>query len=197
MVTHGYRRAIHRPDGVGGRWGRFLGVGLLALMGIAASGCAGAPRAPLPTVAAVDLERYMGLWYEAALIPNRFQALCAADTQARYALEGERVRVENRCRQENGEVITARGTAETVPGSGNAKLRVSFFGPFTGDYWILALDPDYRWALVGVENRRYAWILGRSPQLAEETVEQLLARAEQLGFDRAAFRRTRHARPID
>jgi apolipoprotein D and lipocalin family protein len=171
----------------------------LLLLGacLAAGGCASAPPAPLPTVAAVDLSRYMGVWYEAALIPNSFQAVCAGDTQARYELEGERVRVLNRCRTAAGEVTAARGVAEAVPGSGNAKLKVSFFRPFYGDYWILALDPAYQWVLVGVESRRYAWILARRPQIEEATLAALLDRAAELGFDRAAFRRTPHSRPIE
>lgn len=197
-----HRRAGRRKTGLhigcSGRPGPLRGALLVAVIGaVALLGCAGAPRPPLPTVAAVDLERYMGVWYEAALIPNSFQAVCASDTQARYTLEGGRVWVENRCRTETGEVVSARGVAEAVPGSGNAKLRVSFFRPFYGDYWILDLDPDYRAALVGVESRAYAWILARSPQLDAEAFERLLARAEALGFDRALFRRTRHLSPIE
>jgi apolipoprotein D and lipocalin family protein len=176
---------------------RIMGFCLLALIGIIVCGCAGAPRRPLPTVDAVDLGRYMGAWYEVALLPNNFQAACAGDTQARYELEGELVRVLNRCRAETGEVIAARGVAKTVPGSGNAKLRVSFFRPFYGDYWVLAIDPGYRWVLVGVESRKYAWILSRRPDLDETTIEALLSRAAELGFDRAAFQRTRHSRPIE
>jgi apolipoprotein D and lipocalin family protein len=164
---------------------------------MAAFSCATAPRRPLPTVDAVDLARYMGVWYEAALIPNSFQAVCAGDTQARYELEGELVRVVNRCRTAAGDVTEARGVAKVVSGSGNAKLKVSFFRPFYGDYWILDLDPGYQWALVGVESRKYAWILSRRPQLEQATIEKLLARAAELGFERLAFRRTRHAHPIE
>lgn len=179
-----------------GRFYRSLSFCLLGIIGIAAFSCATAPPRPRPTVDSVDLGRYMGIWYEVALIPNSFQAACAGDTQASYELEGELVRVLNRCRAETGEVIAARGVAKTVPGSGNAKLRVSFFRPFYGDYWILALDPGYRWVLVGVDSRKYAWILSRRPDLDETTIEALLSRAAELGFDRAAFRRTPHTRPI-
>jgi apolipoprotein D and lipocalin family protein len=153
-------------------------------------GCADRAVAPLPTVAAVDLPRYMGTWFEIARLPNRFQAVCTGDTQAQYRLDGDVVRVINRCRKEDGTVTQAQGRALPVAGSGNTKLRVSFFRPFYGDYWILALDPDYRWVLVGEPKRRYAWILSRTPLLEEATIAALLDQAAGFGFDRMAFQRT-------
>lgn len=161
---------------------------LLVLAAAAAlpAACA-APQAPLPTVAAVDLDRYAGVWHEIARLPNRFQAMCVADTQARYRREGDAIAVLNQCRNADGEIETADGIAHVVDGSGGAKLRVSFFRPFYGDYWILDLDPDYRWALVGEPGRDYAWILARQPALDAATLERLLAKAATLGFDRAAF----------
>lgn len=149
--------------------------------------CATAPVAPMPTVAAVDLDRYLGTWHEIALIPNRFQAQCAGDTQAEYLREDDTLRVINRCRQSDGTPESARGVAEVVDGSNNAKLRVSFFRPFYGDYWVLALDPDYRRVLVGEPGRRYGWILSRTPVMAEAEVAALLDRAEALGYDRRTF----------
>lgn len=166
---------------------------LFAALGVALAlaGCA-TPGAPLPTVTAVDLDRYAGTWYEIALLPNRFQSRCVADTQAAYRLDGDRLKVVNRCRTADGTIDTATGVARVVPGSGGAKLRVSFFRPFYGDYWILDLDPAYRWALVGEPSRRYAWILARETTLDAATVEQLLARAATLGFNRQAFVRSPH-----
>lgn len=159
----------------------------LALVALAA--CAPV-RTPLPTVPAVDLARYAGRWYEIARLPNRFQAMCASDTQATYRPAGEDVTVLNQCRTASGEVERAQGIAHVVPGSGGAKLRVSFFRPFYGDYWILALDPDYRWVLVGEPSRKYAWVLARQPALPPAALDALLARAAALGFDRHAFIRT-------
>jgi apolipoprotein D and lipocalin family protein len=158
-------------------------------------GCA-AP-APLPTVADVDLARYAGAWYEIALLPNRFQKQCVADTQARYRPDGERVAVENRCRTADGSVDGIRGHAKVVEGSGNAKLRVTFFWPFYGDYWVLALDADYSQVLVGAPNRQYAWVLSRTPQMDEAALQALLDRAAALGFDKAAFQRTPQTQPLD
>lgn len=168
-----------------------LAVFAAALLG---TGC-GHTHAPLPTVAAVDLERYAGRWYEIALLPNRFQAQCVSDTRATYARDGDRISVLNECRTADGGFTHAKGIAKVVEGSGNAQLRVSFFRPFYGDYWILALDPDYRWALVGEPGRQYAWILARHPQLEVATREALLARAAELGFDRDAFVTTPHTQP--
>jgi apolipoprotein D and lipocalin family protein len=145
------------------------------------------PHTPLPTVAAVDLDRYYGTWYEIARLPNRFEAQCVSDTQATYRPDGHEVAVVNRCRTADGTVEQANGIAKVVAGSGGAKLRVSFFRPFYGDYWILDLDPDYRWVLVGEPGRKYAWILAREPKLDAATLEALQARAAALGFDRQAF----------
>ena len=148
-------------------------------------------------MASVDLARYAGAWYEIALLPNRFQKQCVADTQARYRLDGERVEVLNRCRREDGRVEDIKGHAKVVEGSGNSKLRVTFFWPFYGDYWVLALDPEYRHVLVGAPNRKYAWVLSRTPQLDEATLEALLDRAATLGFDKSAFQRTPQTQPLD
>jgi len=147
---------------------------------------------PLATVETVDLNRYYGTWYEIARLPNWFQKKCAADTQATYRPDGENVAVVNRCRTAEGEFEQADGIAKLVEGSQGAKLRVSFFRPFYGDYWVLALDPGYRWVLVGEPGRSYAWILAREPKLDEATLEALLAQAAALGFDRQAFLRTPH-----
>jgi apolipoprotein D and lipocalin family protein len=169
---------------------------VLHLMGIAAATLLAActsTHPPLATVQAVDLDRYYGTWYEIARLPNRFQAICVSDTQATYRPDGKEVSVVNRCRTADGKFEQADGIAKVVPGSQGAKLRVSFFRPFYGDYWILDLDPAYRWVLVGEPSRKYAWILAREPKLDEATVEALLARAAALGFDRQAFIRTPQA----
>lgn len=147
---------------------------------------------PLATVPAVDLNRYVGTWYEIARLPNRFQNQCVADTRATYAIEGARVSVLNECRTSAGVFEQAKGIAQVVEGSQGAKLRVSFFRPFYGDYWILALDPDYSWVLVGEPGRDYAWVLARTPQLEPATLDALLTQAAALGFDRQAFLLTPH-----
>jgi apolipoprotein D and lipocalin family protein len=168
---------------------------ILRLLAVAALATAcTTPHPPLPTVAAVDLARYAGTWYEIARLPNRFQTQCVSDTTATYQIEGDTVSVLNRCRTASGDIDVARGRAHAVEDSGNAKLRVSFFWPFYGDYQVLALDRDYRWVLVGEPARRYAWILARDPVLDGATRGRLLEHAAALGFKRDAFMLTRHTR---
>lgn len=161
------------------------------------AGCAAVPTAPLPTVATVDLARYTGAWHEVAALPNRFQAQCVADTQARYRRKDDGdIEVRNRCRTADGTVDDITGVAKVVPDSGNARLRVSFFRPFYGDYWVLALDPDYRWVLVGEPRRQFGWVLSRTPTLAAADLDAALARAEALGYTRSAFKATPQTRPL-
>jgi apolipoprotein D and lipocalin family protein len=157
------------------------------------AGCASSTP-PLPTVQSVDLSRYYGTWYEIARLPNWFQSMCVSDTRADYRPDGENVSVVNQCRTADGKTEQASGIAKVVAGSQGAKLRVSFFRPFYGDYWILDLDPDYRWVLVGEPGRKYGWILARDKTLDAATLDRLLARAEVLGYDRQAFIRTPQTR---
>lgn len=152
---------------------------------------------PLDTVAQVDLNRYLGTWYEIAMLPNRFERQCVSDTQAHYSLDGDTIRVQNRCRTADGKVDEARGRAKIVAGSGNAKLRVSFFWPFYGNYWILALDEAYSEVLVGEPGREYGWILARRPDLPEARIQALLERASALGFPAQRFQRVAHGRPLE
>ena len=151
---------------------------------------------PLPTVASVDLARYAGGWYEIALLPNWFQRACVADTKARYRADGDRIEVINRCRTADGTIKAANGHAKIVEGSANAKLRVSFFWPFYGDYWVLDLDADYQQVLVGTPDRDYAWVLSRKPTMAEAELQKLLDKAAALGFDKAAFKRSPQTQPL-
>jgi apolipoprotein D and lipocalin family protein len=166
-----------------------------ALAGL--TGCASPPNPPLPTVPSVDLARYTGTWYEVAALPNRFQKQCVADTQARYRQTGADIEVVNRCRTADGKVDDITGIAKVVPDSGNAKLRVSFFRPFYGDYWVLALGQDYRWVVVGEPTRQFGWVLSRSPTIAPADLDTAIARAEALGYPRTAFRTTPQTQPLD
>ncbi|WP_205500122.1 lipocalin family protein [Rufibacter psychrotolerans] len=140
--------------------------------------------APLPTVASVDLQRYAGTWYEVAVIPNRFEKGCHCTT-AQYTPKDGYVEVRNTCRKGSptGKADGALGKAFPVEGSHNAKLRVQFFWPFRGDYWILDLAPDYSHALVGSPDRQYLWILARTPQLDSAIHARLSQKAQELGFD--------------
>jgi len=161
---------------------------LSLLAALLLAGCAGREQAPPAVANDVDLERYLGTWYEIASYPARFQRGCSR-TQAHYARrEDGTLLVRNECRRD-GELATIEGTA-WVAGEDPAKLRVRFFWPFSAPYWILALDPDYRWALVGTPDRRYLWVLARTPALEEETFRAIVDRAAGRGFDPARLVRT-------
>ncbi|HSD47272.1 MAG TPA: lipocalin family protein [Pyrinomonadaceae bacterium] len=147
----------------------------------------------LEVVPAVDLSRYVGDWYEIARLPNRFQKKCADSVTANYTLRSDgNIKVVNRCRKPSGEFTTATGKAKIVDKNTNAKLKVTFFWPFYGKYWILDLDPNYQYAVVGEPGRDYLWILSRTPQIDETLYQQLLAKMQARGFDTTRMIRTAH-----
>jgi apolipoprotein D and lipocalin family protein len=154
--------------------------------------CASLP--PPSTASSVDLTRYAGDWYEIEAFPNWFQGGCTA-TKASYTPRPDgKIRVLNTC-ERNGQPVSIEGTARVVPESNNAKLKVSFFWPFEGDYWILDLDPSYRWAAVGTPNRKYLWILARTPQLDPAVLARLRVRLAAQGYDITRLRATPPADP--
>jgi apolipoprotein D and lipocalin family protein len=138
----------------------------------------------------VDLEKYLGRWFEIARYEQRFQKGCTGVT-ADYSLRQDgSINVVNRCRKRGGHVDEARGRAKVVDRATNAKLKVSFFGPFYGHYWVLDHADDYSWSIVGEPSGRYLWILARSPRLPENEVSQLFARAQALGYNTTMLLRT-------
>ncbi len=150
---------------------------------------------PVEVAPSVDLARYAGKWYEIARLPNRFQRDCAGDTTATYTLRPDgKVTVLNECRRADGRWKSARGTARVADARGpNTKLKVTFFWPFSGNYWIIDLDPEYRWAVVGEPGRGYLWILSREPRLAPALYEQIVDRAKRQGFDTEKLLKTAQA----
>jgi apolipoprotein D and lipocalin family protein len=170
----------------------------LSLLLFGLSGIVSADPNKLQTVAEVDLNRYAGLWYEIAKIPNRFQKKCSRDTTAEYKLRTDgRIDVVNRCIKKNGQEIIARGIGKIVETESNSKLKVSFVRVlgiqlFWGDYWIIGLENNYRYAVVGDPKRKYGWILGRETSLSPEAwqnIEQILS---DQGYDPKRFVRTEH-----
>lgn len=145
----------------------------------------------LEVVQSVDLSRYVGRWYEISRLPNRFQKKCADMVTANYTMRPDgKIEVINRCRKESGEYATAKGKAKIVDNKTNAKLKVTFFWPFYGDYWILDLGPNYEYAVVGEPGRKYLWILSRSPQMDEALYQQLLQKMAAQGFNTELMIRT-------
>jgi len=164
---------------------------LLALaVGTAATGFARA-TAPLTTVGSVDMARYAGRWYEIANYPNRFQRMCAGNTTAEYAPRDDgTLKVINRCSTASG-VSEVEGVARRV-GDATDKLQVSFLPAFLrwlpigwGNYWVIGLAPDYRYAVVGEPSREYLWILSRTPALAEQDRKMIDELLRAQGYDPA------------
>ncbi|KPC49102.1 lipocalin family protein [Amantichitinum ursilacus] len=135
------------------------------------------------SVPQVDIKRYLGKWYEIAHYPMYWQRKCVADTTATYGVgEDGKITVDNKCRKEDGNFDESKGTAVSVPNSGNAQLKVTFFWPFSGDYWVIGLEPEYRWAVVGTPNHEYLWILARAPKLSAEELKAAQDAAVAQGF---------------
>jgi apolipoprotein D and lipocalin family protein len=132
----------------------------------------------------VDLDRYLGDWFEIARYDQRFERSCDSGVKASYSRRGDgSISVVNRCRRSDGTVKEARGRAKIVDRATNAKLKVSFFGPFYGDYWVLDHGEDYNWSIVGEPSGRYLWILNRSANPGKKEIDSLVARARNLGYD--------------
>lgn len=139
----------------------------------------------LKTVTYVDLAKYSGKWYEISSFPQRFQKGCYCTTAEYSWSDKGYVVVENKCNKGGiaGKLSSIKGKAFVDPNSGNAKLSVQFFWPFKGKYWIIDLDDQYQYAAVGHPNRKYLWILSRTPQMDTVIYQQMLARLIGLGFD--------------
>jgi apolipoprotein D and lipocalin family protein len=159
-----------------------------------------AQKKPLKVVPQVDLERYAGKWFEIARLPNEFQDDCASDVSAVYTLRPDgRIDVTNRCLKPDGRVNEATGVARRVEGQPASILEVrfapgwlSFLPNVWGDYQIIELDPEYSHVLVGSPDRKYLWILARTPQLEPSVYQSLLDAAKAQGFDTSGMTMTRH-----
>lgn len=141
--------------------------------------------ATLETVPQVDLQRYLGKWYEIAKFPNRFQKGCDCAT-AHYSIRDDGdIRVENQCARETEDhsLKSSIGKAWVVDPVTHAKLKVRFFWPFSGDYWIIDLGENYEYSVVSEPKRNYLWILSRSPEIPEMIYSGILERLREKGFD--------------
>ena len=133
----------------------------------------------------VDLTRYTGRWYEISRYPNRFQRNCVG-SRATYTLRSDgKIAVLNECYEGSfsGRLRDAKGTAKVVDKQSNAKLTVSFFWPFYGDYWIIDLGKEYEYAVVGHPDRTYLWILSRTKKMDEKVYRNILEKLEAKGYD--------------
>lgn len=168
-----------------------LCIGLSGTHALADATVPAAAAVPLQTIAALEVPRYMGTWYEIAKFPNWFQKKCVGATRAEYRLLPEEgIEVINRCRLENGEMNEAIGKGRQVGPADSPKLKVRFapdwlaFLPMVwGDYWVIDLDADYQLVAVSEPQREYLWVLSRTPQVEPQRYQALLNRLSQQGFD--------------
>ncbi|HYG42659.1 MAG TPA: lipocalin family protein [Bordetella sp.] len=168
---------------------------------LALSACAGAGRGEdMPTQSGVDLSRYAGTWYELARLPNSFQDECAGEVKAIYTLEaGNKLGVTNQCRERDGAIESVQGQGRLNDDfNDKARLQVRFAPAWTswlpwvwGDYWILRIEGNYQYSLVGTPDREYLWVLARSPYADPAIVQRLLDYARRQGFDTAKVLPTR------
>jgi apolipoprotein D and lipocalin family protein len=147
---------------------------------------------PLRTVDRVDLHRYLGKWYEIASFPQWFQKNCVASSATYTLRQDGNIEVLNQCRDKtlDGKLRDAKGKAWVVDPQSNAKLKVRFFWPFSGDYWIIDLDTDYRYAVVGHPNRNYLWILSRSPRMDPGIYDGIIERLKKQHYDVSRLKKT-------
>lgn len=138
----------------------------------------------LQTVKKVDVNKYMGKWYEIASFPQSFQKGCSCTTAEYELLDNGKVKVVNTCYlADEDRVKKATGKAWVTDKETNAKLKVQFFWPFSGKYWIIDLAEDYSYAVVGHPNRKYLWILSRTPKMEQITYDNILKHVSEKGFD--------------
>jgi apolipoprotein D and lipocalin family protein len=148
----------------------------------------------LQTVDHVDLDKYLGRWYDIASYPASFQKGCRCTTADYELVPGKKyIRVTNRCiRFKNGrsKMSKINGKAFVVEGSNNARLKVRFFWPFSGDYYIIGLADDYSWAVVGHPNRKYLWILSRESFMPTDSYNHILSLIKSKGYDLKILQKT-------
>lgn len=160
---------------------------IIALMAVTLS--AGAAALPNQPVELMNLQRYTGQWHEIAHLPLYFQRQCTDRITATYRINPDgTIAVHNACRTSDGSMDSADGVARKTDGPAGA-LKVRFAPGWLGwlpwvwaDYWVIELDPDYQWAVVGSPSKKYLWILSRSPEMDGQLLQNLRSRAEQRGY---------------
>lgn len=172
-------------------WQRKCRVFVAGLFGLVISCCSSDAPAPMSTVSEFEVRRYLGQWHQVAAIPAWFQSDCVAHTTANYAIgEDDLIAVVNSCETANGSRKQSKARARFLEDRSDGKLEVTFVEvlglwvwPAAGDYWIIGLDPEYHWAVVGQPSREFAWILARSPSLDEQTLQYIQKILEREAYD--------------
>jgi apolipoprotein D and lipocalin family protein len=167
---------------------RWIVVASLILLALP-SGSTG-ENTPLQTVAHVDLDRYVGKWYELARYPNRFERECDRNVTAEYSKKASGIDVVNSCVRSDGKVKRSKGLAKIQDEASNAKLAVTFFWPFYGKYWVIDLGPNYEFAVVGEPSRKYLWILSRTSSMPDDKYADIVGRLAPKGYDASKLVKT-------
>lgn len=175
-----------------------IGSALLVGLGLATMTHAKNPQ--LKPVESVELDRYLGVWYEVARKPLVFQNKCDRDVSATYTLnENGNVNVDNKCYSKDGKLNQSVGEAFIQNAPANSKLKVSFLPSAIrwlplgrGDYWVLKIDEDYQTVLVGEPDRKYMWVLSRDAHPSEQVVSEYLDYAKSVGYDLSDVIKTKH-----
>ena len=177
-----------------------IAVGGVILLGLAATTMVYAQAKPLHVADKVELDKYLGVWYEIARKPMSFQNQCDSNVTATYTFnENGNVLVDNRCTMKDGQQSHAIGEAFVQNAPFNTKLKVSFLPEAIrwlpagrGDYWILKIDENYQTVLVGEPSRKYMWVLSRDPHPDPRVVNEYLDYAKSVGYDLKNLIRTKH-----
>jgi apolipoprotein D and lipocalin family protein len=164
---------------------------VIAIAGLIVFGCRAQDDSPT-AVGSLDLQQYAGLWYDVASFPQRFQKDCHCTTAEYTLMPKGYVKVVNKCRKGgfNKRISGITGKAFAVKGSNNTKLKVQFFWPFRGDYWVVKLDTDYKWAVVSSPGKEYLWLLSRKPVIDESLYDTIINSLKNEGYDTARLKRT-------
>jgi apolipoprotein D and lipocalin family protein len=170
---------------------------LMLLFGLSGPAYAAPAERELTPVEYVDLTRYQGRWHEIASIPQFFQRKCVKNTMADYTVVSESLmRVTNSCVTKEDKTISSEGRAKPQDGT-NAKLKVTFAKLFdrylfwfSGKYWVIYLEPNYQYVVIGHPTRDYGWILSRTPDLSEDTMKELIHFLKVSGYDPCRFQTT-------
>jgi apolipoprotein D and lipocalin family protein len=173
---------------------------LLVLLPLVLGGCAAKydrDMKPLETVAFVDLDRYAGQWYEIARYEHGFQKGCVGSRATYTRRDDGKITVVNECydRSFAGKLRSVKGKAWVIDNETNSRLKVSFFWPFAGDYWIIDLGPNYEYAVVGHPSRKYLWILSRTPSMDDALYQAILKRLQMQGYDTSKLLITEQKKP--
>jgi apolipoprotein D and lipocalin family protein len=139
---------------------------------------------PIESVAMVDQSRWMGRWYQIARLPNRFQKGCIGSYTDFSLRDDGQINVINSCRNEkDGSPRQSKGHAWVIDPASNARIKVSFFWPFRSEYWVIGLGKEYEYTVVASPNRKYLWVLSRTPTMNDDLYSDIIKDVEQQGFD--------------